>query len=143
MIINIHYYPVTNHKRNSCSYDNGSDCVFSLSENQYIYLAIIIRKGTTVNSLVFKPQLEEGSAVTEYKKYLNNFSDITLSVANNLSSETQVFEIKDNGSVNGIQCKNEIQLSVNSDRLKIFAEYNKDINKAFSELQALMLDSQN
>ena len=60
-------------------YDNGSDCVFSLSENQYIYSAIIIRKGTTVNSLVFKPQLEEGSAVTEYKKYL--FSALSLALS--------------------------------------------------------------
>ena len=124
-------------------YDNDSDCVFSLNENQYIYSAIIIRKGTTVNSLVFKPQLEEGSSATEYKKSLNDFTNIDLSVKNGLPEETQAFEIKDNGSVEGIHCKNEIQLSVNSDRLKISAEYNKDINKAFSELQALILESKN
>lgn len=41
-------------------------------------ISIIIKKGTTVSNLVFKPQLELGTTPTAYTPYITDFSGVTL-----------------------------------------------------------------
>lgn len=61
---------------------NGfSDTGSGLQKNdtaEFARISIIIKKGTTVSNLVFKPQLELGTTPTAYTPYITDFSGVTL-----------------------------------------------------------------
>lgn len=61
---------------------NGfSDTGSGLQKNdtaEFARISIIIKKGTTVSNLVFKPQLELGTTPTAYTPYTTDFSGVTL-----------------------------------------------------------------
>lgn len=61
---------------------NGfSDTGSGLQKNdtaEFARISIIIKKGTTVSNLVFKPQLELGTTPTSYTPYITDFSGVTL-----------------------------------------------------------------
>ena len=61
---------------------NGfSDTGSGLQKNdtaEFARISIIIKKGTTVSNLVFKPQLELGTTQTSYTPYITDFSGVTL-----------------------------------------------------------------
>lgn len=56
--------------------DIGSGTIINLSSDDTLAFSIRIKIGTTVNNLVFKPQLELGAVATEYEEYRKTF-DVT------------------------------------------------------------------
>ncbi len=98
---------------------NFSDIDF---DNIYIYIGI--EKDEVLDNVVFKPQLELGNKSTEYEKY---------SLKEYVSSA--------NGTVENIKSLPNMTFMTNNHDFTIEAEYNRDINKVISELQALILDS--
>ena len=101
---------------------------------------ITIRAGMTVENLVFRPQIELGSTASEYTPYFSDFSSLT--VAESGEDETKTFTPLSDGTVENItSIYPETNLSVNNSAVTLTAEYNRDINKVISELQALILDS--
>ena len=66
-------------------------------------ISIIIKHGTTVNNLVFKPQLELGTTPTAYTPYVSDFS--TVKVSRYGTTETdhpQTYTPTASGEVTGI-----------------------------------------
>lgn len=49
--------------------DVGSGVTLTLQENETNIIKIIVKNGTTVNNLLFKPMLEKGSTATDYAPY--------------------------------------------------------------------------
>lgn len=49
--------------------DTGNGATFTLSEATAVRVAIVVQSGTVMSGLVFKPQLEKGSAATAFVKY--------------------------------------------------------------------------
>ena len=102
---------------------NGfSDTGSGLQKNdtaEFARISIIIKKGTTVSNLVFKPQLEIGTARSDYEAY---------------KTPTE-FTPSSDGTVTGVtSISPDTTLLSDTDGVIINAEYNKDINKAFSAL---------
>lgn len=86
--------------------------------------AFQIPKGTTISKAILKPQLELGSTNTVYEKYVPR----------------KTFTPSADGTVTGV--KNiypTTTLLANKDNVIIDVEYNRDINKAFEELQNAIL----
>lgn len=101
---------------------------------------IEIRAGVTVENLVFKPQLEVGTTISEYTPYFTDFTSLTVTESG--GDETKTFTPLSDGTVKDItSIYPETNLSVNNSAVTLTAEYNRDINKVISELQALILDS--
>ncbi len=117
-----------------------------------LYGKITIQKGVTVNNLVFKPQLEAGSVITEFEPYtapssaeavldtqLNEgeYIDLIRKKRVNGSTETDITvtgELKPTESVqNRIICNTSVSPS------KIEAEYYQDINKVIAEIKSAIL----
>ncbi len=109
----------------------------------YFNITLRIEKGETLNNAVFYPQLELGPSATDFAKNINNFSNQTIKVKNNLTETFDEYPVNENGTVNNVKSISNMTVSIDSSQAVIEAEYNRDINKAFSELQALILDSQN
>lgn len=58
--------------------DIGSGFTITLDSDTTDSLSITIKSGTTVSNIVFKPQIEVGSSVTEYEQYsLPNIENVT------------------------------------------------------------------
>ena len=103
---------------------------------------IEIKAGVTVENLVFKPQLEVGTTASEYTPYFTDFTSLTVTESG--GDETKTFTPLSDGTVKDItSIYPETNLSVNNSAVTLTAEYNRDINKVISELQALILDSKN
>lgn len=86
--------------------------------------SVQIKSGTTINKAILKPQLELGSTKTDYEKYVPRktftpSADGTVTGVNNIYPTTSLLSNKDN--------------------VIIDVEYNRDINKAFEELQNAIL----
>ena len=74
-------YALVARNREGASYtflkmDYGSGVKIELSEDDTMMFEIRVYSGTTVDNLVFKPQLEFGGAATEYEEYSKTF-DVT------------------------------------------------------------------
>lgn len=86
--------------------------------------SVQIKSGTTINKAILKPQLELGSTKTDYEKYVPRktftpSADGTVTGVNNIYPTTSLLSNKDN--------------------VVIDVEYNRDLNKAFEELQNAIL----
>lgn len=83
-----------------------------------IYLRI--QKGTTVNNLVFKPQIEIGTTATEYEQYIAPITaDGTIEAITSIYPTTT--------------------FTSDTPGVLFDVEYNRDINKAFAELQQALI----
>ena len=79
-------------------------------------------------SEIFYPQIEYGKISTDYEPYIT----------------PEFFTPSADGTVkNLLSMKQTMNISCEKSEIDIDIEYNKDLNKAFCELQALILDSQN
>ena len=58
--------------------DFGSGAAWTVDEDCYFQLAIVVRSGVTVSNLVFKPQLELGSTATPFEPYTGAVYAISL-----------------------------------------------------------------
>ena len=110
-------------QRNHYYKDVGKGVTYTTNKNTGTY-TIIIKSGTTVENLVFKPQLELGTTATEYEPYI---------------TPTEYTPTAD-GTVNGVtSLYPNTTLTTDTDGVLIDCEYNRDINKAFAELQQAII----
>lgn len=58
--------------------DIGNGISINAEDNKTVSMVINIAKDTTVENLVFKPQLELGSTATAYTPYISDFSTVTV-----------------------------------------------------------------
>ena len=91
--------------------DFGDGNLFTANGNGcYFYIAVY--EGTTLNNVVFKPQLEEGTVATEYQPY-----------------ESETFTPLSDGTVEGIKSvAPTMTLFTDTEGVEIEIEYNQDIN---------------
>ena len=103
--------------------DYGSGVKIDINEKKNCAVAITIGKNTTVSNLIFKPMLEVGSKLTD-------FEERRTAVAYTPAVD---------GTVTGVtSISPDMTFLSDTDGIIINAEYNKDLNKAISELYALV-----
>lgn len=104
--------------------DYGSGVKIDINEKKNCAVAITIGKNTAVNNLIFKPMLEVGSKLTD-------FEERRTAVAYTPAVD---------GTVTGVtSISPDMTFLSDTDGIIINAEYNKDLNKAFAELQQAIL----
>lgn len=104
--------------------DYGSGVKIDINEKKNCAVAINIGKNTTVSNLIFKPMLEVGSKLTD-------FEERRTAVAYTPAAD---------GTVSGVKSLYPTTtLMTDTEGVIIEAEYNRDINKAFVELQAAII----
>lgn len=122
--------------------DFGESSCAKLIQDSPPAFCIFIKGGYTAENLVFKPQLEVGTTASEYTPHFTDFTSLTVTETG--GDETKTFTPLSNGTVENLtSIYPETNLSVNNSAVTLTAEYNRDINKVISELQALILDSKN
>ena len=104
--------------------DYGSGVKIDINEKKNCAVAINIGKNTTVSNLIFKPMLEVGGKLTD-------FEERRTAVAYTPAAD---------GTVSGVKSLYPTTtLMTDTEGVIIEAEYNRDINKAFAELQQAVL----
>lgn len=104
--------------------DYGNGCSIKMDEDKRVNAFINIGKGTTVNNMVFKPQLELGAAATEYEK----------------GKKAKTYTPNTDGTVEGLTAVSPTTtLTTDNSGVVLNCEYNRDINKAFAELQQAII----
>ena len=109
--------------------DNGKGKTFTTEGGRFDCI-INIYDGATLENVVFKPQLELGTTATFYTPYVPDVSKVVLStIANN-------YAVSADGTVEGVKSiYPNMTLFTDMYGVLVECEYNKDINKAFAELQ--------
>lgn len=103
--------------------DTGNGVSVNMEEDAQTIIAISVAKGTTVSNLIFKPQLESGTAATGYEPF-----------------KASIYYPNTDGTVDGVTAISPATtLTTNNSGVVIKAEYNRDINKAFAELQQAII----
>lgn len=103
--------------------DYGSGVKIDINEKKNCAVAINIGKNTTVSNLIFKPMLEVGGKLTD-------FEERRTAVAYTPAVD---------GTVTGVtSISPDMTFLSDTDGIIINAEYNRDLNKAISELYALV-----
>lgn len=104
--------------------DIGNGISINSEDDKTVSIVINITKDTTVENLVFKPQLELGSTATAYEQPYT------------VSEYTPAAD----GTVSGVKSLYPTTtLTTDTSGVVISAEYNRDINKAFAEMQQAIL----
>ncbi len=102
------------------TYGNG---VMTVTKSSYYRFAIFVKSGITVENLVFKPQIELGITAIPYEPY-----------------QGQSYTPATDGTVSGVKSLYPTTtLMTDTEGAIIEAEYSKDINKAFAELQQAII----
>ena len=105
--------------------DFGSGAMLN-SEDELWKVAIRISSGVTVNNLVFKPQLELGNAATDYEPY----------------KAPVTYTPDSDGKVSGVTLGSDTAtLTTDTDGVIINAKYQKDITKAFEQLETKLTNA--
>lgn len=103
--------------------DIGNGISINSEDDKTVSIVINIAKDTTVENLVFKPQLELGLTATTYEPY-----------------QGQTYTPAADGTVSGVKSLYPTTtLMTDTEGAIIEAEYNRDINKAFAEMQQAIL----
>ena len=104
-------------------------------------ISLSITKGATVTDFVIKPQLEIGTSRTEYTPHISDLSSVTVK-----AYETDPTDIKatytpnEDGTVEGVTAISPTTtLTTDNSGVVLNCEYNRDINKAFAELQQAII----
>ena len=86
-------------------------------------------------------QLEQGSAATSYSPYIADFSTVGITrYGDTAADEPQTYSPTSDGEVSAVTSLYPVTTLISdTDGLIIEAEYNRDINKAFAELQQAIL----
>ena len=97
--------------------------VLTVSNRNYYRFARVVKSGITVENLVFKPQIELGTTATTFEPY-----------------QGQTYPPAADVIVSGVKSLYPITtLMTDTEGVIIEAEYNRDINKAFAELQQAII----
>lgn len=86
-------------------------------------------------------QLEQGSAATSYSPYIADFSTVGITrYGDTAADEPQTYSPTSDGEVSAVTSLYPVTTLISdTDGVIIEAEYNRDINKAFAELQQAIL----
>ena len=103
--------------------DTGSGTIRKFPVKQKVNIFIKIFEGVTIENLLFKPQLERGTTATEYEPYKG--AEYTPTADGTVKGVTSLYP--------------NTTLMTDTDGVIIDCEYNRDINKAFAELQAAII----
>ena len=78
---NTHYLRITPmNSRAYDFYDNSLTQRFNITEDTAVkWVFVVVKPGVTVNNLVFKPQLEEGTTATDYTPYVPDLTAVKVS----------------------------------------------------------------
>lgn len=109
-------------------FDYGEGVFVDLTSSVFTGLPVYIRvvTGTTVNNLVFKPQLELGNAATDYELY----------------KASVTYTPDSDGKVSGVTLGSDTAtLTTDTSGVAINAKYKKDITKAFEELETKLTNA--
>ena len=109
-------------------FDYGEGVFVDLTSSVFTGLPVYIRvvTGTTVNNLVFKPQLELGNAATDYEPY----------------KAPVTYTPDSDGKVSGVTLGSDTAtLTTDTSGVAINAKYKKDITKAFEELETKLTNA--
>lgn len=99
-------------------------------------ITLFVKAGVEFSNLTAKPQLEEGSAATEYTQCVSDFSSVTVSEKDENGAVAATYTPSSDGKVGGVKSIYPITtLSSDNSGAVITAKYNRDINRAFSELE--------
>lgn len=116
--------------------DIGNGKTFTAREDgdDSYYFYIVVYEGTTMNNLLFKPQLEVGTEATEYVSYIKDLSTIKL------SRNGEEFSVSPDGTVNGLKSVYPTMI-VTTDNVDAVVEidYNRDSNKVVKGLYDLIM----
>ena len=104
--------------------DTGNGISINMEEDAQTIIAISVTKDTTVSNLIFKPQLELGTVATEYEK----------------SKTAETYTPNEDGTVEGVTAVSPTTtLTTDNSGVVLNCEYNRDVNKAFAELQQAII----
>ena len=107
-------------QRNYGFKDIGSGIKFQTCTGMNTY-AIMIKSGTTVENLIFKPQLELGIKATEYEPFLMPI-ECTPNADGNVDNIESIYP--------------NMSLMTDTDGVLIDCEYNRDIHKVIANIQS-------
>ena len=108
--------------------DVGQGKVFTASDNGY-YFYITVYAGTTVNNLMFKPQLEKGTTATDYVPYTDP-RVVTVTEATTGATYTPNAD----GTCDVMSVYPTMTLMTDTNGVTIECEYNRDANVLVQEL---------
>lgn len=98
---------------------NANSCrVTPTQDTPITAIRCVVYTGSTVNNLVFKPQIEIGTTATEYEPY----------------KAPAPVSVNEDGSANIIGNGEVITLMTDTEGVTITAEYNKDLNKVVNDI---------
>lgn len=125
--IHLHYTNIGSRYISGRYGKNGKFYANKYNENIYVehhntnhITYIVIQPGTTCDNVIYYPQIEVGSVETEYEKGI----------------PYETFTPNADGTINAVKSVySNATLITNNKGVLIGCEYNKDINKAFAELQ--------
>ena len=113
---------------------------FKIIKEYKCTLQIRIQKGITYDNYFLYPQLERGTAATDYVPNISDLTAVKLLKANSLGETEAEYTPNVDGTVEGVSSlyPNTI-LMTDTDGVIIDCEYNRDLNKALAELKAAII----
>lgn len=114
--------------------DKGNGITRNYSEDIKLNVFIKIFSGYTADNLVFKPQLELGTTATAYTPYATDLTAVKVIKSNASGEDVAEYTPTADGTVDGVtSLYPNTTLTIDTDGVIIDCEYNRDINKAFTE----------
>lgn len=103
--------------------------------------------GTAENfSQYYDLMIEEGTSITNYTPYVDDFSDCGVNIRDKSNNELQRLYANSNGFIEGVEYFSYMKIGKmyrtadnNPESVYIEAKYNRDINKAFEELKNVII----
>ncbi len=126
--------------------DGGKGVCFTLDKQAKLVISLLIRPAFDGNPLTLHPQIEVGTAKTEFAPYVDDLTTVCVGVHNDDASENYHLYPNVNGIIeNPLTTYPETNIVCFDENWKlrndiiITATYNKNINYAFAELQKAII----
>ena len=135
---NTYYLRITTMNSRAHDFYDNSLAQFYITEDTAVkWVFVAVKPGATVNNLVFKPQIEEGTTSTAYTPYVPDLTAVKVIKSNASGEDVAEYTPNADGTVNGVtSLYPNTTLTTDTDGVLIDCVYNRDINKAFAALEA-------
>ena len=115
---------------------------FTVDKEYILFLRIRIQQNITYDNYYIYPQLELGSTATNYTPYVD-VTKVKLIKTNDDGTVSEEYTPNADGTVESVtSLYPSISLTTDTDGVLIDCEYNRDINKAFAQLQSEIISLQ-
>ena len=115
---------------------------FTVDKEYILFLRIRIQRNITYDNYYIYPQLELGSTATNYTPYVD-VTKVKLIKTNDDGTVSEEYTPNADGTVESVtSLYPSISLTTDTDGVLIDCEYNRDINKAFAQLQSEIISLQ-